>query len=652
VRNASHYSRYSRAFGEMVSRSNQSAHQPAPPCYRLGARGVFANVARYGVAGTSGNPRPSNMCTAPIQGVTFGFGATPGVVDPTEAPNPPPVENDATLTATFDAMTVTSTVTDEFETFDIDIFPASFVSGAAAIEQGLGGSTHRTWYLRIVPQAGGLEHIWHTHNDGSTGGGVDTGIDPSTYVAELSGSTGTVVAMAAGVVTAATRATSIAAAMETRPWCASAIVAGADNPDGSRTVTVSVVGGDTTIALGSRSWAARGAAGLWGSHQFRRALAGEIAGSADTAITRNLAQAINTPPATAQFNAVSMLLGATVSTTAANIPRIYLRAGNASTTIPGPNMIFDFGQIPVSEMVGGRRARINLTSAQAVALRAALDAATGQLWICCKAAATTQNTTLPNGGSWNGELADLNLRVDTVTSGDGSTAAPGAWNNTGAASANALLAIALHYQVDPAGTGESYPVCGSLRDLSTAPNEVTLPNTVTRQVASTITGHQGAHIHTVEAQLTDAGPRYGMKGTSDTTTITADPDDPNLTGATTLYDFGQTVTTGTVVMTAPTGDSSIPVPAVFIVEFKGTGLRGFGWTTLPSGNTPIQANDFIYANGGVGSVDGTNQHELDYAGESGDPTTAFVTPIAGATTQPNNLPALRITLRRSADTVT
>ena len=352
------------------------------------------------------------------------------------------------------------------------------------------------------------------------------------------------------------------------------------------------------------------------------------------------------PPATARIHAVSILLGATVSTTAANIPRLFLRSG---LTLTASTVLFDFGQLPVSQVLAGRRARIHLTSAQIVALRAALTGIGGsdRLWLCVKATATTTINTLPVGGGFAGQMVDANGTVDVVTSGAGNTVPPATWNPAGQISINAIGSMALHYEINPAGNGESYPIVGSNRVLSSAPNEVTLPNTVTRQTTSIITGHQGAQLHTLEAQLTDAGPRYAMYGGGD---ITTDLDDPNLTGATIILDFGQTVTTGTVVMTAPTGDASIPVPAVFTIAFKGTGLRGFGWTTLPSGNTPIQPNDFILAIGSVGSADGTNQHELDYAGESGNPTTTFASPIAGVATQPDNLPALRLTLRRPIDT--
>lgn len=530
---------------------------------------------------------------------------------------------------------------------ELRVYSANFITGAAAVEQGVGGSTHRSWYLHMqAPSAN--DYLYHTHNDGSTGGGVDTGYDPGLYEAALAGSTGHVVAMAAGYVTAEARAALLAAEIGGLPWCHSAVVAGADNADGSRTITIT--GDFTSINVGDRDWDDRGAAGPWGSHAFRRALTGEIAGAGDTTMTRNICSAITTPPATARIHAVSMVLGATVSTTAANIPRFYLRSGSASTTIPGATMSYDFGQLPVSAVLPGRRATLYLTPTQSEDVRTALDAATNQLWLCTKAAATTQNNSLPTGGSWNGELSDLNIRVDTVTSGDGSTAAPSSWNNAGVLNFAVVLSASMHYEVDPASNGESYPIIGSLRDLSTAANEVTLPNTVTRQVNSRAGGHRGAHLHSVSAQLTDTGPRYAVKIGGD---LTTDPDDPSLTGATTLYDFGQAGSTGTITFVAPTGDSSVILSSeVITIEFKGNGLRGWGWTALPAANTPLHANDYIYANGAIGSADGTNQHELDYAGENGDQTTAFLTPVAGVATQPNNLPALRMTTRRQADTVT
>lgn len=523
-------------------------------------------------------------------------------------------------------------------------------TGAAAIEQGLIGSRHKSWYLTCGPD----HYLWHTHNDGSTSPGVEAGIDPGTYVDGLAGMTGHAVALPAGYVTAAARAALIAIALEGLTGVVSATVAGVDNADGSRSIVIRHTLG--TIAVGARTWAQRGLAGLFGSHAFRRALAGEITGATDTPITRNLAQRFAShPPADAQIYAVSFMLGATVSTTAANIPRLFLRGGSASTTVPGAT-IFDFGQIPASQIVGGRRAVIFLSATQAAALRTYLDSVAGTvLWACVKATATTQNTTLPSGGIWEGEFSDLPLRIDTTSTPAsyiaGNQAPPATWTDS-ATTAVAVLGFALHYFVDPAGNGESYPIVGSLRTLSDARTtgaEVTLPNTVTRQTIQRPSGIRGAQLHSVTAELTDTGPRYAVKVGGD---VTTDPDDPNLTGATTLYDFGQVASTGTVEMLAPTGDSSVHITSeIATIEFKGNGLRGWGWTTMPGNNNPLQANDFVYANGAVGSADGTNQHELDYAGENGDPTTAFLTPIAGVYTQPNNLPALRMTLRCPPDVV-
>jgi hypothetical protein len=534
----------------------------------------------------------------------------------------------------------------------LTVYPANFVRAPAATNMGHGGSTHRNW-LAWVNDGGTLRHWYHTANDGSTSPGVDTGVDPLPYESEIAGSTGAAIALPAGYVSGEDRADLVAAALDADAAFVRANAALSGNPDGSWNIGYILAPG-ASFSLGTRTDTQRGAAGVFGSQAFRRAPAAEITGAADTAITRNLAQRFASyPPATARITAVSIVLGATVSTTAANIPRLGLRSGSASTTIPGNTVLFDFGQLPVSEVVAGRRATIRLTPAQSAALRTALDGATGELWMIVKAAATTQNTTLPSGGGWQGDMADGNLRVDNTTAGNvhfGSTAFPANWTDT-AITFGAIMSVALHYEVQPATNGEAYPR-DTLADITAAPNTVTLPNTVTAQTHALITGHRGAHLHQLRANLIDTGVRYVFKGSTDATDITADPDDPDLTDAVTLHDFGQIASTGTgVVMTAPTGDASVIVPEVAIVEFKGNGLDGRGWTT-PTAITPIVADDAIYAGGSVGSADGSSQHELDYAGESGDPTTAFTSPTTGATTQPGNRPGLEMTFRRSADYIT
>lgn len=524
------------------------------------------------------------------------------------------------------------------------IYPAHFVTAPGAIERGHGGSTHRSWYLRAVV-SGATEYVWHTHNDGSTGGGVATGDDPGAYVSELSGGTGLPVALAAGLVTASTRATAIAAALALRPWCTSATVAGANNPDGSRNITV--VGQFSAIAVGARTNAQRGAAGVHGSHQFRRAVGG------DGTLTRNIAQRISHPPATARVHAVSIVLGATVSTTAANIPRLYLRTGGTSDSDPaGSTVLFDFGQLPVSEVVAGRRARINLTSAQVATLRAALTAAAAsRLWLCVKAAATTTLSRLATATSRNGEFFDESNRVDVVTSGDGSTAAPAAWNSTGMFSGNVVIGCALHYEVDPAGNGEAYPPIGSLETLTDTgvfPNSVALPDSETSQVCPT-EGHEGAHLHSLESVVNAGQVRNEFFAGGDISNLDA----PNMTGATLLHGLGLTSGTGIITQLCPTGDASIAVPAVLSLKWKGftSGAIGQGNVNPAATMSVVQPNDFARRSG-ADATTGDGTLELDYAAPGGDETTPCESPVSSASSAPDNIPARRITVRRSADVVT
>jgi len=505
----------------------------------------------------------------------------------------------------------------------------NFITGFAGVEMGCGGPDVKSGYTIIH---GPNEYLWSTKNDGSTGAGVDCGIDPGTYVAELAGYTGIQVAYPAGLVTSGSRATIMAAALALRPWCTSATVAVADNPNRSRSIRI--VGTYTSITPGSRTWLSRGAAGQWGSHVFRRSP--EIVGAASTVITRNLASVITVPPANAQPWGVGLQLGAVVSALAGNRPRIYLRVGGTAIDPTGSTVLFDFGQIPVSQMIADSLAMITLTPAQVVALRAALNTVgASALWVCVESIAITQYISLPNGGGWNGQMPDSNLRVDVATSSDPTNPPPVAWNSVGMLSISALLSFRFFYDIDPAGNAESHPVWGSLRDLSTFPNVVVLPNTETLQTALSGTGYEGYTIENEQAFIVAGTTRYCFDQGGN-------PAVPDMSGATTILDFGAMSSTGLVTITAPTGDASIAVPAVLSTRFKGNGASGRG-ALNPLNNTPIQPNDFIRRS------DGRNPYEQDYVAPGGDPNTPFASPIVALATAPDNLPALRATLLHPAD---
>jgi len=509
----------------------------------------------------------------------------------------------------------------------------SFITGFAAIEMGCGGYNLKSSYLRVVGQN---EYLWGTKNDGSTGPGVDTGIDPGTYVAELAGYSGLQVIYPAGLVSAGSRAAILAAMLLTRTWVDSVTVAGADNADGSR--SIEVIGDYTSIAPGSRTWAARGAAGQFGSHVFRPAA--DVPGAINIPITRNIASAIATPPINAQFWGIGLQLGPVVSVVAANVPRLYLRAGGTAVDPDTSTMIFDFGQIPISQVVANSLAIITITPAQAAALRTALDGiGADQLWICAKSTAITEYVGLPTGGGWNGQLADTSIRVDDVTSADPTTPAPVAWNSAGMLSFGFLLSARLLYEVDPPGNANSFPILGSLRDLSTFPDAVVLPDTETLMTSLPGVGYDDDYKIFQTEIFFDAGPIrqcYDSGGNS-----------PGLdmTGAVTILDLGQTAVTGGVVTTlAPTGDSAIAVPTTISYRFKGVGSTGRG-ALNPLNNTPIEPNDYINV------VDGGSPREFDYAAPGGDSNVPFASPIVAAATFPDNLPALRTTFVHLADTV-
>jgi len=522
-------------------------------------------------------------------------------------------------------------------TVRIRIYPIAWETGVVARESGVAGSSSRAAYLRFD---GPDVALYERHADGT---GVDAGLDPVNYESDLSGFTSLAATHAAGYISAATRGANMATALLTQGWVSSATVSGSDETDGARILTVS--GTWDHVRTGTRDRDNAGDAGSHGSDVFRRSNVAVVAGYLDIEITRNICSRMTAPPASAQFSSISLALGDTVSTTNANRPRVYFRHGSASTTIPGATVLADLGQFPTSQIVAGEVATIYFTPAVAQSLRTALTGLSGELWACLKSTATTEYAGYPTGGGWAGDMQDTNVRVDVATSADPTTAAPAAWNNSGALNFAFIIPVKLHYQIDPANDGGLYVPDGTLRPISDFVDAVSLPDTETGSMLFDA-GHRGLQLHSLTFRIDG---RYRMEVFQGATLT--NPDAPTIGGITTLYDWGVINATGEQTLLAPTGDSAVYMPSTVTgVRFKGfeggTGATGYGLLDPELDNTAVQVNGFIRRGPTTGTVgDATTEFDLNPGAGTGDPDNAFIQTPATAITYPDNLPGIQMVFR-------
>lgn len=570
--------------------------------------------------------------TGAILSVTLDDATVSGSID---------VVRTASLSVTLDDATVagTAAVTDD-ASFTVTVDPVRFSSLPMDYELGVGGSTAAHEYMTV----GTDRYVWYGHTNAA---GVVTNPDPGDTEAALAGHTGTMITLAAGLVTAETRAGQLATALAGLAGVNSAAAAVSANDDGSWNVDVVTDG--RTVATGTRTWASRGAAGVHGSHLYRVPGGSEIAGDSAITINRMVATRITAPPATAILLGVQIALGGTVSAGAQRVRLQYWISSSSTTPGTDTEAIFDFGQIPADQATSGGLATIGLTAAQSVAFRAGIDAASGtNHWISVHASSGTQYIGIPPARTdYIGETAGENVRVHASGSQD-ATVANTTWTSTGETNFAFMVPVKLLYAVDPCTTGESRTTWGSAASYADHPSNITLPDTETAQTAP-VDGLEAARIAGAEVGIASGQVRIGIR-TGGTTT----PGSESLGGATVLADLGQTTTTGeNSYRAAPTGASTVRVPTTggMWLVYKGTGSGGRGETAGPFVVAPPNSPS-SWVNRSTG---GTNTGERDNSGAAGhgDDSNPFQDPVVSSSEfAPNNHPSAAVELFTAATTVT
>jgi hypothetical protein len=511
--------------------------------------------------------------------------------------------------------------------YTITVDPVRFSRQPVDYERGVGGSTALGTYLGV----GSDRYLWYGH---TTASGVVTNPDPGDTEAALASRTGTRITLPAGLVTAEDHADLLATALAGLEGITSAVAAASANADGSWSVEVETDG--TTLALGTRAFADRGAAGVHGSHLYRVPGGGEIVGDQTIAINRRLATRITAPPSDAILLGVQIALGPTVDAGAQRVRLQY--AISASATTPGTSYepIFDFGQLPTDQAVSGGLATIDLTAAQSVALRAAIDGASGtNHWITVHCTGGTSYIGVPPARTeYIGETAGENVRVHATGSQD-ATVGYTTWTSAGETNFAFMVPLKMLYAVDPCTTGESRTRWGSQATYAEHPDVITLPDTETAQTAP-VDGLELARIAGADVGLDSGQVRIGLR-----TGGTVTPGSEDIDGATVLVDLGQTTTIGeNSYRAAPTGASTVRVPLTggMWLSYKGTGSGGVGEASGPFVVAPPnRPSSWVNP-----STAGTNTGEIDNGGAvgHGDDTTPFQDPaVASGSFAPNNHPS-------------
>jgi hypothetical protein len=514
----------------------------------------------------------------------------------------------------------------------ITVDPVRFSRQPVDYERGVGGSTALGAHFRV----GTDRYLWYGH---TTASGVVANPDPGDTEAALAGHSGTRLTLPAGLVTAEDHADLLATALAGFDGITSAVAAASANADGSWSVEVETDG--TTIATGTRAFVDRGAAGVHGSHLYRVPGGGEIVGDQTIAINRRLATRIIAPPSDAILLGVQIALGATVSAGAQRVRLQYVISSSATTPGADHEAIFDFGQIPADQAVSGGLATIDLTAAQSVALRAAIDGASGtNHWITVHCTGGTSYIGVPPARTeYIGETAGENVRVHATGSQDAATAYT-TWTSAGETSFAFMVPLKLLYAVDPCTTGESRTRWGSQATYAEHPDTITLPDTETAQTAP-VDGLELARVEGADVGLDSGQVRIGLR-----TGGTVTPGSEAIAAATVLVDLGQTTTIGeNSYRAAPTGASTVRVPLTggMWLVYKGTGSGGVGEASGPfSVAPPNRPSSWVNP-----STGGTNTGEIDNGGAAGhgDDTTPFQDPaVASGSFAPNNHPSAGVFL--------
>ena len=519
-------------------------------------------------------------------------------------------------------------------TYTIALDPARYSEQPYCFEIGAGGSTTRGRYLVVGSDA----YLWWAHTQDS----VVCGPDPGDTETALAGMTGTLVALPAGLSTSQAHAALVATALSGMTGINSAAAAAAGNSDGGWNVEVETDG--RALAMGTRAYASRGAAGLHGSHIYRMPRAGEVSGSQSFEITRVLSTRIDIPPTDAVIWAVQIALGTAIDA-GTQRPRIqYWASTSASDTGAGTEMVYDFGQIPAAQMVVGGVATIPLTAAQSAALRTAIDAAAGtNHWLSVHSTGGTRYNTIPIGAGLEGETADESLCIAPGGAVSAETTAT-TWT-AGGSSFGFTVPMRLVYDVDICTTGEHHTFWGGFATYAEYPGApyIGLPDTLTTQTGD-IAGLEGARILRIGGgQATGSDVRRGFLTGGDTTLDAADVD-----GATLLVDCGLTSATGAISYAdAPTGSDTVRVPSVAAglwIAYKGQGAAGPGEGgpgPFSSAGTIVQPTSWVRR---FGVNIGRNPMEVDAVDGAGygDDATPFEDPVTPTSqSYPGNLPSSR-----------
>lgn len=510
--------------------------------------------------------------------------------------------------------------------------------------RGVGGSNYRNVYLEVGPD----DYIWCPH----VVDGVQTGPDPGDFEAALAGKVGHAAPLPAGDSSPADVADLWATAANEIAGV-SAFVELAANSDGSWDLVLETAlqVGDGAGGWAGRDYASRGPAGYIGGEVERMPETGEMPGFLEIEITRPLANLVPTPDADDRIWAVQIPLGDTISTATNSRPRLTVWQG--TTGIP-QTRVYDVGQVVAAQMLAGRVASVFLTAAQCRDLRAALDTAGGSadVWIGAHAVSGTRYTGAAVGSGYEGSAVDANIRVDTGSS-NVPTASIATWSSgdvgPGIDSFPYLLGGRFVYDRDPCTRLEHHATLGQFAGYAIYPDDVALPDTLTGNYLPTA-GHVGRRIRRYGTGVVSGTVRQSLR-----TGGTPTPTGPSMIGTTTLHE-GQVTGPGLVYTDAPTGSSTIRVPATPLMHaFKGDLAVGRGELSSPPGTPslfaatgrPDQPASTVQLTDADG-LRGTNPLELDIGRTApgyGDASTATESPVTdpnGTEFQPWNNPCVEV----------
>lgn len=513
---------------------------------------------------------------------------------------------------------------------------------------GRGGSGMRGAVLLV----GTTHYLYWLHTADTPSGSVATGYDPGDYplvFPTTAGRTGVAVTLPAGHVDADDAAAALATALATIPHCSGTVVAA--NSDGTHRVATRVPMPGLVVDT-TRAWADRGVSLVHGGIAHRLTRTGEVYTATSVEITAPVGSAITTPDASAIPWAVQIPLGSTVSTASTARPRLSMRLSSAgATSLAGSTVLYDFGQIPSSQIVAETLATIYLTPTQCRDVRDALDTVgSGRVWLCAQSTSGTHYANAPTSGAIAaGQQVVQNLRVATPAVAPTSPP-PSTWTESGAGFPvwlNARLCLDL----DPCTTGEHVRIWGSLLPATTAgltgvgPIVVNQPVYTTGEYDSTLVG---CRLYAAEIRASGAVRVCMHAGGSGT------KDAPDAGGAVRFADLGSItcVDTAATRYTAPTGASAVYVPTldtgwhVWLVQ-KSAGAIGYGDVASGSPATaigrPVDANPSVRSQG---ASRGNTTMDEDRVGDSGDPATTSTSPTGGVASNQDVVPWYRIEVRQ------